>query len=68
MKFLKRFYNLLLILLLAFIVFIFSWITIIEVVIITPVYYIMTGNIYIIKRDTPFVIQIGERIYKKLKL
>lgn len=68
MKFLKRFYNLLLVLFLAFVVFVFSWITIIEIFIITPIYYIISGKFYLKERDLPFVILIGEQVYKKLKL
>lgn len=68
MKYLKRFYNLLLILFLAFVVFVFSWITLIEIFIITPIYYIISGKFYLKERDLPLVILMGERIYKKLKL
>lgn len=63
----RRLYNTLLVILLAFLIFVFSWITVFEIFILTPVYYIVKKKIYLIEREEPFVIIIAQKIFNKLK-
>lgn len=67
MEYLKRCYNVFLVILIALVIFILGWITIIELAIITPIYYIRTNRVYVLDRN-PFVGIIGEYLFKKLKL
>lgn len=68
MRIFKRLYNLILICVLLLLVFIFSITTVIEILIVTPVYYIISGKLYLLERDGPIVILLAEKIYNKLKL
>lgn len=67
MEYLKRCYNIFLVILIALVLFILSWITVLELVIIAPIYYIKTGRIYVLDRY-PFVYIMSEYLFGKLKL